>query len=107
MCEKSDVFYRFKEVKTIINTVPAPVITESYIRALPADALIIDIASKPGGTDFDAAKRFGITARLSLGLPGIYTTTSSALLLKQAISKYAPLPKNVSEDKLWIFQIII
>ena len=96
-----------RQVKTIINTVPAPVINESHIKVLSSDALIIDIASKPGGTDFDAAKKYGITARLSLGLPGIYTTTSSALLLKKAISKYAPLPKNVSEDKLWIFQIII
>lgn len=98
---------RLKNIRTIINTVPAPVVREEHIRVLPSDCLIIDIASKPGGTDFAAAQNYGITAKLSLGLPGIYTTTSSALLLKKAILKYAPLPKNVSEDKLWIFQIII
>lgn len=95
------------DVRTVINTVPALVVKEELIRTLPPDACIIDIASKPGGTDFKAAQNYGITAKLSLGLPGIYTTTSSALLLKKAILKYAPLPKNVSEDKLWIFQIII
>lgn len=96
-----------REVKTIVNTVPALVITEEYIRRLPKDAVIVDIASKPGGTDFDAAKRYGITAKLALGLPGIYTTTSSANLLKNAISQYAPLQADVREDRTWIFQIII
>jgi len=95
------------DVTTVINTVPSMVLTEDCIRRMQADSLIIDIASKPGGTDFEAAKKYGIKARLALGLPGIYTTSSSAMLLKNAISKYAPLQENVREDKLWIFQIII
>ena len=95
------------DVQTIINTVPAMVITEEYIRRMKKDALIVDIASKPGGTDFDAAKRYGIQTKLALGLPGIYTTTSSANLLKNAISQYAPREDDVREDRTWIFQIII
>ena len=74
---------------------------------MPRGSLIIDIASKPGGTDFEAAKRYAVAAKLALGLPGIYTTSSSAKLLKDAISKYAPLREHVREDQLWIFQIII
>jgi len=95
------------EMQTVINTVPAMVITEELIRKMSTESLIIDIASKPGGTDFEAASRHGITAKLSLGLPGIYTTTSSAKLLKDAIYKYAPLQDDVREEQLWIFQIII
>ncbi|MBQ6843451.1 MAG: dipicolinate synthase [Agathobacter sp.] len=95
------------DVSAVINTVPAMVVTESCIRRLQPNACIIDIASAPGGTDFEAAKKYGITAKLSLGLPGIYTTTSSAKLLKNAISKYAPLNNEVREGKSWIFQIII
>lgn len=95
------------DVSTVINTVPAMVLTENCIRRMAPESLIIDIASKPGGTDFDAAKRYGIKAKLALGLPGIYTTTSSAKLLKDAISQYAPLNENVRGDKLWIFQIVI
>jgi len=95
------------DVSTIINTVPALVLTEDCIRRMPRGSLIVDIASKPGGTDFEAAKKYGVKAKLALGLPGIYTTSSSALLLKNAISKYAPLQENVREDKLWIFQIVI
>ena len=93
--------------RVVINTVPSLVLTEECIRKMSRDSLIIDIASKPGGTDFDAAKKYGITAKLALGLPGIYTTTSSALLLKNAILKHAPLQENVREGKLWIYQIII
>ena len=95
------------QMQTVINTVPAKVITEDLIGQMSEEALIIDIASKPGGTDFDAAKKLGITAKLSLGLPGIYTTTSSAKILKDAIYKYAPLQDLEREGPLWIFQIVI
>ena len=38
----------------LVNTVPAPVVTGAIIRELPRDAYILDIASKPGGTDLPA-----------------------------------------------------
>ena len=95
------------EIDTVVNTVPSLVITEEIIEKMSKESLIVDIASSPGGTDFVAAEKYGITAKLALGLPGIYTTSSSAELLKNAISKYAPLQKDVREDRQWIFQIII
>ena len=79
------------EYKIVINTVPALVLKEEGIRQLPPDACIIDIASKPGGTDFEAAEKYGIAAKLALGLPGIYTTSSSAMLLKNAILKFSTI----------------
>ena len=94
-------------INTIVNTVPSLVITEEIIEKMSKESLIVDIASSPGGTDFMAAEKYGIPAKLALGLPGIYTTSSSAELLKNAISKYAPLQKDVREDRQWIFQIII
>ena len=94
-------------IDTIVNTVPSLVITEEIIEKMSKESLIVDIASSPGGTDFMAAEKYGIPAKLALGLPGIYTTSSSAELLKNAISKYAPLQKDVREDRQWIFQIII
>ena len=103
----SEVISVVGHMNTIINTVPAMIITNAIIENMMKDALIVDIASKPGGTDFEAAKQYGITAKLALGLPGIYTTTSSAEILKQAISEYAPLQQDVREDRQWIFQIII
>ena len=41
----------------LVNTVPAPVVTGAIIRELPRDAYILDIASKPGGTDFACARK--------------------------------------------------
>ena len=103
----SEIEKRISDIDTVINTIPAMVITEGCIRRMQSEASIIDIASAPGGCDFEAAKKYKITAKLALGLPGLYTTTSSARLLKNAISKYAPLKNELSEGKSWIFQIII
>ena len=95
------------DVNTVINTVPSMVLTETCVKTMPKGSIIVDIASKPGGTDFEAARNYKIAAKLALGLPGIYTTTSSANLLKNAISKYAPLKENKGEDQVWIFQVVI
>ncbi|MBM7868395.1 dipicolinate synthase subunit DpsA [Heliobacterium gestii] len=58
------------ETDIIFNTVPAPVLGEGELAATSREALIIDLASAPGGTDFEAARRLGIRALLAPGLPG-------------------------------------
>lgn len=73
----------------LVNTVPAPVITRTIIRELPRDAYILDIASAPGGTDFDCAKEYGIRADLILGLPGKYAPKESAYILDRSIERFA------------------
>lgn len=40
----------------IFNTVPALVLDETVLKGLPQETLVIDLASRPGGTDFEAAK---------------------------------------------------
>lgn len=72
----------------VVNTVPAPVITRTIIRELPRDAYILDIASKPGGTDFACAKEYGIRADLVLGIPGKYAPKESARILARAIERF-------------------
>ena len=67
---------------TVVNTIPAPVLTEAVLAAVPAlvlsaevlarlrpGSLIVDLASKPGGTDFAAARRLGHRAIHALSLP--------------------------------------
>ncbi|WP_068672567.1 dipicolinate synthase subunit DpsA [Oceanobacillus sp. Castelsardo] len=53
-----------------INTVPHSVIGSTIIDQMTSSTLIIDLASKPGGTDFDYANEKGIKAIHALGLPG-------------------------------------
>lgn len=82
----------------LVNTVPAPVVTRTIIRELPRDAYILDIASKPGGTDFDCAKEYGIKADLVLGLPGRYAPKESAYILDRAIERFA-LQENLKNKE--------
>lgn len=72
----------------LVNTVPAPVVTKTIIQELPRDACILDIASKPGGTDFACAKEYGIRTGFALGLPGKYAPKESAYILNRAIERF-------------------
>jgi dipicolinate synthase subunit A len=70
----------------LFNTVPALVIQEelNYMRK---DSLIIDLASKPGGIDFELAKAKGIEAELALGLPGKVAPKSVAEYMFNKVKK--------------------
>ena len=54
----------------VVNTVPAPVLGLTELADLKPDCLVIDLASKPGGVDFDAAARLGVKVIWALSLPG-------------------------------------
>ena len=56
---------------TVVNTVPALVLTEPVLVQLRPGSLIVDLASRPGGTDFDAAARLGHKTIHALSLPAI------------------------------------
>ncbi len=71
--------------KFIFNTIPAPVLTSDYLNKISEKTVIIDIASVPGGTDFNYAKKKGINAKLCLGIPGKTAACSSGEILAEAI----------------------
>ncbi|SES76552.1 dipicolinate synthase subunit A [Oceanobacillus limi] len=71
----------------LINTIPAPIIDKNSIQQLPAHALIIDLASKPGGTDFEFAKQRGIEAMLSPSLPSIVAPKTAGKILADVITQ--------------------
>ena len=75
----------------LVNTVPAPVVTRLMIRELPRDAYILDIASDPGGCDFDCAKESGILADLVLGIPGRFSPKASAYILARAMERFVSI----------------
>ena len=85
----------------------ALVIREPMIREMHSDAVIIDIASRPGGTDLMAAEAYGIKVVAALGLPGLYTTKSSAKVLADAILEHSKIRQDRKEAKTWIYQIAI
>lgn len=71
----------------LINTVPAPIIKKDAIKQLPAHGLIIDLASKPGGTDFDFAEKRGIKAILAPSLPSIVAPKTAGKILADVIKQ--------------------
>lgn len=69
----------------IFNSIPSMVLDESLLSHVRKDVTIIDIASNPGGTNFDYCKQMGINASLCLALPGKYAAKTSAEILNSAI----------------------
>ena len=54
----------------VFNTVPSLVMDSRLLSKIHKSCLIIDLASKPGGVDFDAAQKLGIKVIWALSLPG-------------------------------------
>ncbi len=54
----------------VLNTVPSRVLTQSRLAELKPGALVIDLSSKPGGVDMDAARQLGVKVIWALSLPG-------------------------------------
>ncbi|MCT2342961.1 dipicolinic acid synthetase subunit A [Niallia taxi] len=68
-----------------INTVPFHVVTKELIDAMSAQAFIIDLASKPGGTDFAYAEEKGIKAIHALGLPAKVAPTTAGEIIADIV----------------------
>ncbi|WP_024292347.1 dipicolinate synthase subunit DpsA [Lacrimispora indolis] len=84
----SDLALGLGDYQFIFNTIPALILEKDLINSMDPDVTIIDIASAPGGVDFDFCRQQNIRAKLCPGLPGIYAPGSSAEILFEAIVKY-------------------
>lgn len=71
----------------IINTAPALLLTEDILSSAKKGCLIIDLASKPGGTDFTAAEALGLRAVHALALPGKTAPVTAGRLIAQTIEE--------------------
>ncbi|MBS4211832.1 MULTISPECIES: dipicolinic acid synthetase subunit A [Neobacillus] len=71
----------------LINTIPLPIVNAAVIAKLPAHTIVIDIASKPGGTDFRYAEKRGIKALLAPSLPGIVAPKTAGQILADVLSQ--------------------
>ena len=76
-----------READVIINTVPALMLGCEQLRQVKKEVYIADIASTPGGVDFEYAKKLGIKAELLPALPGIVAPKTAASYLAQFIKR--------------------
>jgi len=72
-------------VDICINTIPHMMLTPEVLDKMNRDTLIIDVASKPGGTDFEYAKEKGIKALLELGIPGRVAPKSAGAIIAKVL----------------------
>ncbi len=73
------------EMDVIYNTIPSRILDGSRLEKLSRDCLVIDLASKPGGVDFDRAKALGIKVIWALSLPGKVAPVTAAGYMKETI----------------------
>lgn len=69
----------------IFNTVPAVVLDESRLKKISKNCLVIDLASKPGGVDFDTAGMLGVRTIWLLSLPGKVAPVTSGKVIADTI----------------------
>ena len=69
----------------VFNTIPAVLVNEHLLGKFRTQCLMIDLASKPGGIDFDIAKNMGLKTIWALSLPGRVAPESAARYIKQTI----------------------
>jgi len=69
----------------IINTIPSRILDQEKLELIGKESLVIDLASKPGGVDFDKAKMIGIKVIWALSLPGKVAPVTAAGYMKQTI----------------------
>ncbi|MCT2343974.1 dipicolinic acid synthetase subunit A [Niallia taxi] len=75
------------DIDICINTIPHLVVTSPVIEKMPLHTLIIDLASKPGGTDFQYAEKRGVKALLAPSLPGIVAPKTAGNILAEVLSQ--------------------
>jgi len=74
-------------IDLLFNTIPTMIVTAQVIAQLPLRACIIDLASKPGGTDFRFAEKRGIKALIAPGLPGIVAPKTAGRIIADCLTR--------------------
>lgn len=72
-------------IDLIFNTIPSMILDEENLLILKKDCLVVDLASKPGGIDFEKAKELKIKTVWALGLPGKVAPSTAAKIMKDTI----------------------
>ena len=69
----------------IFNTIPNIILDAEKLKLIKKSTLIIDLASKPGGVEQEAAKDLGLKVVWALAIPGKIAPKSAAKIIKQTI----------------------
>lgn len=70
----------------IFNTIPYVILNKANLKNVNKECLIIDLASKPGGIDFEEAKNLELNVEWALALPGKVAPKTSAMYIFDIIN---------------------
>jgi len=73
------------DMNVIVNTIPNQIIMADILNKLRPDCYLLDLASKPGGIDFEHAKKLGLQVDWALSLPGKVAPLTAAEIIKKTI----------------------
>lgn len=72
----------------IINTVPVRLLSGDILHQMSTDTVIIDLASVPGGVDFDTAEKLGLNVTWALSVPGKYAPVTAGVIIGETVLSY-------------------
>lgn len=72
-------------IDVIFNTIPNMILDEKRLKLLKKDCFVIDLASSPGGVDFEKARKLKINTTWALALPAKVAPYTAAFYLKNTI----------------------
>lgn len=73
------------EYDVIFNTVPVLLFDKAILKDMEKSTLLIDLASRPGGVDFNAAAELQIKTIWALSLPGRVAPKTAGKIIKETI----------------------
>lgn len=77
----------YSRFRLVFNTVPAPVLGEEQLHKFPMGALLMELASAPGGFDPELAAGANLLVLNAQGLPGKYAPETAAAIIGDYILK--------------------
>ncbi|MBQ4146094.1 MAG: dipicolinate synthase subunit DpsA [Clostridia bacterium] len=80
-----DLYSHIGNFDIIFNTVPELVLDFKHLTEIKESCLIIDLASKPGGVDFEVAGKLGKKVIWALSLPGKVAPQTAGNIIKETI----------------------
>jgi len=83
----NDLEKYLNDLDFIFNTIPHLILDKSKLELVKKECIIIDLASKPGGVDFEEAKKLKIQTEWALALPGKVAPKTSASYIYETIKQ--------------------
>ena len=78
----------------IFNTIPYLILDKSRLSLIKSECLLIDLASKPGGIDFEEAEKLKLQTDWALALPGKVAPKTAAGYIYEIIKNIVKIRKE-------------